>query len=145
MNLLIYFTKTGAMSTPTAFIEDLIATCVMELKKRMSYKGRMMKWSLLSGTFLSFILHHSPLWHAPEPRLLDETHTKARSNEGGEEREMVSDSKNLRDSASPCEPSPAFLRAFASSCETSPLRSSLLRLTTDSPDLLAVIKQEGRV
>jgi hypothetical protein len=102
-------------------------------------------------TFLSAIPNptqtrmSAPHFIAPLARLLEEAHTKARSHEGGEEREMVSDSKNLRDSASPCEPSPAFLRAFASSCETSPLRSSLLRLTTDSPDLLAVIKQEGRV
>ena len=44
--------------------------------------------------------------------------------------------------------SPVFLRAFAASRETSPIRNRLLRLlrlTADSPDLLAIIKQEGKV
>jgi predicted RNA-binding protein with PUA-like domain len=37
------------------------------------------------------------------------------------------------------------LRDFVSSCENSPIRNRLLRLTADSPDLLAIIKQEGKV
>ena len=41
--------------------------------------------------------------------------------------------------------SPVFLRAFAASRETSPIRNRLLRLTADSLDLLAIIKQEGKV
>jgi hypothetical protein len=131
MNLLIHFTKTGAMSTPTAFIEDLIDACVMQWEKRLKYEGRMMKWRLLSGAFSSFILHNSFLWHAPVARLLDEAHTKARSHE---EEKGKSDSPSLE-----------FLRAFASSCETSPIRNRLLRLTTDCPDLLAIIKEEGFV
>ncbi len=39
---------------------------------------------------------------------------------------------------------PEPLRAFAPSCETSPIRNRLLRLTADSPDLLAIIKAEGK-
>jgi hypothetical protein len=85
----------------------------------------------VSGSFSSFIIHHSSLWPAPVARLLDEAHTKARSHD---------EEKRKTDS-----PSPAFLRAFASSCETSPLRNRLLRLTTDCPNLLAFIKLEGRV
>ena len=38
--------------------------------------------------------------------------------------------------------SPVFLRSFAASRETSPIRN---RLTADSPDLLAITKQEGKV
>ena len=59
------------------------------------------------------------------------THAKARSRE--EEKSKTEFS------------SPVFLRAFAASRETSPIRNRLLRLTADSPDLLAIIKQEGKV
>jgi hypothetical protein len=131
MNLLIHFTKTGAMSIPTAFIEDLIATCVMELKKRMSYKGRMMKWRLLSGAFLSFILHHSPLWHAPDPASWTKLTRRHEATKKKKAKQIL-----------------PLMNSFVSSrlrVRHPPLRSSLLRLTTDSPDLLAVIKQEGRV
>lgn len=63
-------------------------------------------------------------------QILEETHTKARSHE---------EEKSKTD-----EPSPAFLRAFVSSCETSPIRNRRLRLPADSPDLLAIIQQEGK-
>jgi hypothetical protein len=53
----------------------------MEWEKSMKYEGRMMKWSLMSGNFSSFIIHNSSLWHAPVARLLEEAHTKARSHE----------------------------------------------------------------
>jgi len=35
--------------------------------------------------------------------------------------------------------------SFAASREIDPIRNRLLRVTADSPDLLAVIKQEGKV
>ncbi len=73
-------------------------------------------------------------------------HTKARSREEEKDSEKDSASDPLRASASPRDtPSSEPLRAFVSSCETSPIRNRLLRLTADSPDLLAVIKQEGQV
>jgi hypothetical protein len=50
----------------------------MEWEKRLKYEGRMMKWSLMSGNFPSFIIHNSSLWHAPVARLLEEAHTKPR-------------------------------------------------------------------
>jgi len=45
------------MSTPASNLEDLIDACVMEGHESMNYEGRMMKWSRLSGSFSSFIIH----------------------------------------------------------------------------------------
>lgn len=82
------------------------------------------------------------LFHDDVAQLLEESHTKARSHEGGKGKGIISDSENLRASASPRENSSEVssenLRAFVASCETSPIRNRLLRL-------LAIIKQEGRV
>lgn len=71
------------------------------------------------------------IFHDLVAQTLEKNHTKARSRE---EEKCKTD-----------EPSHAFLRTFVSSCETSSIRNRLLCLTADSPDLLAVIKEEGRV
>ncbi|MEX1049015.1 MAG: TaqI-like C-terminal specificity domain-containing protein, partial [Akkermansiaceae bacterium] len=72
------------------------------------------------------------LFHDDVSRLLGISHTKARSHE---------EEANGSDLLS----SPEFLRAFVASCETSPIRNRLLRIPTASPDLLAIIKAEGKV
>jgi len=115
----------------SSFLEDLINACVMECY------------------FREHMAERNLLFHDDVAQLFEESHTKARSNEGGKGKGIVSDSENLRAAASPHENSSEVssenLRAFVASCETSPIRNRLLRLTADSPDLLAGIKQEGRV
>ena len=101
----------------SSFLEDLIDACVMECY------------------FREHMLQRDLLFHDDVARLLEESHTKARSHE-----EAAKDSGIFS--------SPEFLRAFVASCETHPIRNRLLRLlrlTADSPDLLAVIKAEGAV
>jgi len=61
---------------------------------------------------------------------LRKTHAKTPSRE-----EETKESKGFS--------SPDFLRTFAPSRETSPVSNR--RLTADSPELLAIIKQEGEV
>ncbi len=115
----------------STFLEDLIDACVMECY------------------FREHMLQRDLLFHDDVAQILEESHTKARSHEGGKGKGIISDSENLRASASSHENSSEVssenLRAFVASCETSPIRNRLLRLTADSPDLLAVIKEEGRV
>lgn len=60
-----------------------------------------------------------------------ETHTKPQSHEEEKRADAFS--------------SPAFPRAFVASCEASPIPKRLDRICSDSPDLLAIIKQEGKV
>ncbi len=71
------------------------------------------------------------LFHDDVARLLEEAHAMARSRKERKENEDSVLSETLR--------------AFAASREIDPIRNRLLRLTADSPDLLAVIKQKGRV
>ena len=105
--------------------------------------------SLKSGTCSSGF--SDQLFHDDVAQILEESHTKARSHEvgKGKGKGIISDSENLRASASlrenSSEVSSENLRAFVASCETSPIRNRLLRPTANSPDLLAVIKQECRV
>ena len=119
------------MSASASFLEDLIDACVMECY------------------FREHMAERDLLFHDDVSQLLAESHAKARSLEGGKGKEIISDSENLRVSASPRENSSEVssenLRAFVASCENHPIRNRLLRLTADSPDLLAVIKQEGAV
>ena len=110
-----------------SFLEDLIDACLMECY------------------FREHMLQRDLLFHDDVARLLEEAHAETRRRGEEKDHEEVLVSEILRVSAPPREPSPAFLRAFVSLCETSPIRNRLLRLTADSPDLLAVIKQEGRV
>jgi len=103
--------------------------------------------SLKSGTRSSGF--SGLFFHGDVAQILEESHTKARSHEVGKGKGIISDSENLRASASlrenSSEVSSENLRAFVASCETSPICDRLLRLAANSPDLLAVIKQEGKV
>ena len=71
------------------------------------------------------------LFHDDVSQLLEMAHTKARSHEEEKDNENGLLSETLR--------------AFVASCENHLIRNRRLRITTDSPDLLAVIKQEGKV
>jgi|GEM_PF-414045 len=128
---LVQLAKRIGEDTPASFLEDLIDACVMECY------------------FREHMAERDLLFHDDLAQILEESHTKARRHEGGKGKEIIFDSENLRVSASPrensSEVSSETLRAFVASCETHPIRNRLLRLTTASPDLLAVIKQEGKV
>lgn len=86
---------------------------------------------VMESYFREHMAERDLLFHDLVAQILEETHTKARSREEEKNHTAIS--------------SPEFLRAFVASCETSPIRNRLLRLTADSPDLLAIIKQEGKV
>ena len=86
---------------------------------------------VMESYFREHMAERDLLFHDTVAQILEATHTKSRSHEEGKAKSEF--------------PSAEFLRAFVSSCETSPIHHRLDRICTASPDLLAIIKQEGKV
>ena len=119
---LLPFAKADAGASPgaAAFLEDLIDACVMESRESMKYEGRMMKWGARFGAFSSFIIHPSTLRPAPEASAAQQRNFLAHLHQT-----LNAPSHPIRN---------RLIRLIR-----------LIRLTADSPDLLAIIKQEGKV